>query len=264
MSRTQIKQYLQDYNGYAAAFVPRASYTFYKSALDTAIVDLQAFEQAYTAYSTALKKQEALQDAVGRALYQTDAMIASIMADMKDLTASLFKADNQVQLLTQPVLDAQRALMKAYKDLEDKINDSFGLSVPQLVNALTSIAFAPTKGMGSLQIANLAYEGFNTVPDLHETPVNKRILIGQLKQSAATVDGIKATLSQSRLDGTFELDDPYGTRLLAIESDLMSFLSNYASSAFTKVMDRIKSKFDDYIQAVIGRNTQALRYSTLR
>lgn len=228
--------------------------------LDNALADHAAFEKAYIAYHTALSKQEKLTDSVGLALQRMSQMMSSLEANIKDLAGRLQETGNRIVSLTDPVKNTHAELQKAFDRLKDQIKDDFELSVPQLVNALRSLAFSPTKGMAAVEGINLLYEGFTSVPDVEGRPANKDYLIRKIERGEATVKSIKDTLGKE-IDGEFKIDDPFGTRLMTAEDDMMSFLDAYATSSFIDVIDEIKDKFDAFVKAIVARNEQAILYN---
>ena len=80
-------------------------------------------------------------------------------------------------------MDTHAALDAKFKELKDKIKNTFSLSVPQLVNALTMCAFAPNKFMGGLQLANFGYQVHTSIPDMDGVPVRKEKIIGKLDRT---------------------------------------------------------------------------------
>lgn len=229
--------------------------------LDQSVASLAGCEHAYIAYHAAKDDQEKLQDAVHRALAEIDALDASLTADIRDLVPQLHALDNQITLLTEPVRSTHALLIAQYEKVKSKVKNAFDLSVPQIVNALTTFAFAPNKGMGAIQLGHLAYQGYSSVPNLGGEPVRKEHIIGKLDRTEASVKGIKSALSKDKLDGSFELDDPFGTRLLATQDEITTFMAEYAESSFADTIEEMKSKFDDYVKAIVARNSAVLKYN---
>ncbi|KAG6856632.1 hypothetical protein H0H87_002382, partial [Tephrocybe sp. NHM501043] len=250
----------QTFNGLASNWAPRASYTFYEQVLNLALNNHKVFENSYIKYHAALSKQEKLTESVNIALEQTSKMITCLTQDINDLVGRLQDTENLIVALTDPVVVSHAVLMKAFGELKDRILNSFQLSVPQLVDALTLLAFSPTKAMTGVQGFDLLFQGFNSVPDIEGRPVNKNLLIGKIKRGEATVKSIKDTLGKD-LDGSFKLDDPFGTRLMTTEEELMNFLEAYSTSSFANVINEIKDKFDEFVKAILARNEQAVLYN---
>ncbi|KAG6826788.1 hypothetical protein H0H92_014396 [Tricholoma furcatifolium] len=248
------------FNGHPTNWAPRGSYTFYDPALNRALEDHKAFELAYIDYHAALRKQEKLTEHVGLALQQTSQMIGDLIADINELVKRLQDTENLVISLTNPVESAHAVLLKKFEELKDRIKNDFELSVPQLMNALRSFAFSPTKSMAGVEGLNLLYEGLTSVPDIDGHPVNKDHIIGKIKRGEATVKSIKDILGRE-LDGEFKVDDPFGTRIMTAEEDMMSFLDAYANSSFADVIDEIKEAFDAFVKATVARNEQAVLYN---
>jgi hypothetical protein len=236
------------------------SYALYKDALVDALHDHRQFEDAYIKYCAALEKMERLEDSVAVALRQTDQMISSLEADITDLYDMVDEASNFVEALTPPVELTHEALIEAFERLKEEIKDYFGLSVPQVINALRSLAFSPTKGMGSVEALNLLYEGYTDIPDIEGRPVNKKIIIGKIQRGEATVKSIKTTVEHLD-DGTLVLDRECSTRLMTTEEDMMRFLEDFADTSFADVIDEMKEKFDAFIEAIVARNEQILHFN---
>lgn len=187
-------------------------------------------------------------------------MIGNLTKDIDDLVGRLQETEKLVISLTDPVERTHEVLRKKFEELKDKIKNDFELSVPQLMNALTFLAFSPTKSMAGVEGLNLLYEGFSSIPDIEGHPVNKDYIIGKIKRGEATVKSIKDILGHE-LDGEFKVDDPFGTRIMTVEEDMMSFLESYANSSFASVIDQIKKDFDAFVKATIARNEQAVLYN---
>ncbi|KAG6819310.1 hypothetical protein H0H93_013136 [Arthromyces matolae] len=249
------------FNGHPKNWAPRGSYTSYEEAVNNALKDHAAFESAYIAYHAALLKQQKLTEHVSLALQRSSLMIANLDIDINELVERLQKTEKLVISLTSPVEITHAVLLEKFKELEDRIkSDEFELSVPQLMNALRSLAFSPTVGMYLVERINLVYEGLTSVPDIDGHPVNRDHIIGKIKRGEATVKSIKDILGQE-LDGEFKVDDPFGTRIMTAEEDMMSFLESYANSCFADVITQIKEAFDDFVKAMVTRNKQAVLYN---
>jgi hypothetical protein len=243
-----------------ANWTPRGSYTFYKDALDTALTDHAAFENAYIAYHAALSNKLKLKDSIGLALQQTSQMISRLEKDIDDLVKQLQEMENHIGSLAEPVKSTHATLQKAFDDLKNKIKNDFNLSVPQLMNALKFLAFSPTKLMGGVEGLNLAYEGLTSVPDLNGKPANKDLIIRKIQHGEATVKSIKDTFKE-KLDGEFKLEDSFGTKLMTAEEDMMKFLEAYANSSFADVIDKMKDKFDAFVKTIVAWNEQVVLYN---
>ena len=252
----------QTYDGHRKDWIPRPSYTFYTDALNSALADHKAFEDAYINYHAALSQMQELQDSVGLALDQTSQIISGLNVDIDDLNAQLQESDKSITALTGPVTLTHTDLIVEFEKLKDQINDYFGLSMPQLLNALKSFAFGPNKGMAAVQGLDLLYQGFTSVPDLSGNPVNKDVIIGKIQYGEATVESIKDTLGKE-LDGSFELDDPFGTRIMTAEDSMMSFLDSFVNTSLAKVIKEMKDKFYAFVKAIIARNQEVLHYNVL-
>ena len=252
----------KSYNGHQKDWIPRASYTFYTEALNSALADHKAFEDAYIKYHSALSQMQQLQDSVGLALEQTSQIIIGLNADIDDLNAQLQESDNSIKVLTEPVTLTHTALMAEFEKLKSKIKDYFGLSMLQLINALRSIVFSPNKGMAAVDGLDLTYQGFSSPPDLDRSPVNEKLIIGKIEYGEATVKSIKDTLGKD-LDGSFKLDDPFGKRIMMAEESMMSFLDSFVNTSLADVIEEMKGKFDMFVKAIIARNQEVLHYNVL-
>ncbi|KAH7881755.1 hypothetical protein F5I97DRAFT_2076544 [Phlebopus sp. FC_14] len=254
-----------DYNGYTPRWVPRASYDFYKNVLDDALEDLQSFETAYIQYHTALAKQEDLNDEVKLAYSNTSRMVSRLNEDIEDIWSTLQDLNRKISAKAAIVLKAQKELKAAYEAEKARIEGAFGLGIPQIINAFTSIAMAPHKAMIGAEVTNLVYQGFNSVPTTDGGTVTKEYLASEIKQSEATISNIKLELKE-KLDGTYELDDPFGKRLIVEEERMLAQLDKFSEKALGGVKDAdtrkdLKTKFDAYIKAVTDRNDSIFQYN---
>jgi hypothetical protein len=266
--------------------VPRASYTFYKQVLDNALDDLGAFEKAYIDYNKALSQQENLSDKVRQAYDKTANIVASLQADISDLKGRLQDLEIQINAQKPVVEDAHTQLIKAYKAEEDAIKTAFGLSVPQMsvafllpkfishmfaayiyrLNALTMVAFSPSKGMLGLQAATLLYQGFDTVPTIDGATVTKEYLFSQLGQSQATIAAVSDNLGKDKVTGEYQLDEAFAKRLVVERDRMMAQLNEFSQEALGGVDDAdtradLESKFNTFIDAVVARNNLIVSYN---
>ncbi|KAH7885570.1 hypothetical protein F5I97DRAFT_1413611 [Phlebopus sp. FC_14] len=254
-----------DYNGHTPRWVPRASYDFYKGVLDDALTDLQSFETAYTQYHTALATQEDLNDKVKLAYSNTSRMVSRLNEDIEDIWSTLQDLNRKISAKTPVVLRAQKELKDAYEAEKAKIEEAFGLSISQIINAFTSIAMAPQKSMVAAEGADLIYKGFNSVPTADGGSVSKEYLASEIKQSEATISNIKLEL-KAKLDGTYQLDDAFAKRLIVEKERMLAQLDKFSDSALGGVKDAdtrkdLKTKFDAYINTVTDRNDSILQYN---
>ena len=255
--------FFQCYNGKKENWTPRASFTFYKDALDTALADHKAFEDAYIQYHAVRDNKGELQASVGLALDKTSQIVTGLMADIDELNTQLRESYKSIKRLTQPVIRTRTALMAEFKIVEERIQDHFGLSFPQILNALRSLAFAPQKSMGVVEGLDLAYQGITGVPNIDGTPVNKKLIIRKIQYGEATVESFKATLGQQQLDSEFILDDPNATRIMTAEEDLMSFLEDFVDTSLAEVNNEMKVEFEAFVKAILARNKEVLHYNIL-
>jgi len=186
-------------------------------------------------------------------------MLSSLKIQIDDLVKKLLATESLVISLTEPVKNTHAVLLQTFEELQDRIRNDFELSLPQLMNALKSVAFSTT-GKFASEAINLVYEGFTSVPNINGTPANQNYLISKIKLGEATVKSFKTELG-TELDGEFKLDDPFGTRLMVAEEDMMNFLEAYANSSFADVIEEMKTKFDAFVDAVVKRNEQAVLYN---
>ncbi|GJJ13687.1 hypothetical protein Clacol_007943 [Clathrus columnatus] len=258
-----------NYHGLQASWVPRASYKFYSGHLDRAMEDLTIFEKAYIEYNEALKAQEDLNDKLKIAYNNTANMISSLQADQHDLMLLIQDIYRDIIAATPVVENARKKLIQAYEAELKVIKSSFGLSVPQLINALTMIAFSPKSLMSGIQSADLIYQGFTTVPSIDGTSISKEYLAKEFLQSEGTIKNI-STLLKTKIDGTYQLDDPFATRLIVEKERIFSQLDQFSQEAFGGVNDgetrkQLEEKFDALIKAMTKRNGSILEYNvTLR
>ncbi|KAF8817289.1 hypothetical protein BYT27DRAFT_7237498 [Phlegmacium glaucopus] len=250
------------YNGHEQNWTPRASYTFYKDALDSALVDHEAFEDAYIKYHAVLSKGEELQDSVGLALTQTSQLITGLKADIGELATQLRESNDSINALTVPVKATHTALMEEFKIVKKKVKKYFGLNFPQILNAIKSLVFASDKGMAAIDGLDFVYQGFTTIPSIDGTSINKDVVIGKIQYGEATVQSFEATLGK-QLDGEFILDDPSATRIMTAEEDMMSFLDSFVNTSLAEVITEMKDKFNAFVKAILARNQEVLHYNIL-
>ncbi|KAK0703601.1 hypothetical protein B0T26DRAFT_757133 [Lasiosphaeria miniovina] len=256
---------LVNYCGFAPLWVPRASYTFYDQTVGDALDNLTAFENAYIKYSAALASQEDLNDQVKLAYDKTSNILASLDADISDLKRRQQDLNLHITNMTPVVETARSDLMKAYNAELDSINSAFGLSVPQIINALTMIAFSPGKAMGILQAGSLVYQGFTSIPTIDGVTVSKKYLASEMRQSEATVQNVSVEL-RTKIDGEYQLDDAFAKRLILARDQLMSQLDEFSHLVFGGVKEEksrqdLEDKFSAFIDAVTARNGLIFKYN---
>ncbi|KAG6379344.1 hypothetical protein JVT61DRAFT_11805 [Boletus reticuloceps] len=254
-----------DYYGYSARWVPRASYNFYKHVLDEALTDLESFENAYIQYHAALDEQEDLNDKLELAYSKTSRITSSLDKDRGDIWSGLQDLNRAITDMTPVVEKAHKQLMEAYEKEKTKIRNAFGLSILQVINAFTSIAFAPNLESLVKRVGDVVLPGFTTVPNISGGTVTNEYLASQINESEATFAKISTELKQ-KIDGSYELDEAFTKRLIVEKEQMLSQLDNFSNAALTDLDDEetrrdLREKFDAYINEVTKRNDLIFQYN---
>ncbi|KAF8431464.1 hypothetical protein L210DRAFT_2982969 [Boletus edulis BED1] len=254
-----------DYYGYSARWVPRASYNFYKHVLDEALTDLESFENAYIQYHAALDEQKDLNDKLELAYSKTSRITSSLDKDRGDIWSGLQNLNRGITDMTPVVEKAHKQLMEAYEKEKKKIRNAFGLSILQVINAFTSIAFAPNLESLVKRVGDVVLPGFINVPIISGGTVTKEYLASQINESEATFAKISTELKQ-KIDGSYELDEAFTKRLIVEKEQMLSQLDNFSNAAFTDLDDEetrkdLREKFDAYINEVTKRNDLIFQYN---
>lgn len=253
--------FFQSYYGNKQNWVPRQRFTYLNGLLNKALEDHKAFEVAYIEYHAVLSKKDELQDSVRLAQARTMQITAGLKTDIDDLSNKLRESNISIQNLTVPVMATHKTLMDEYKIVKKKVKDHLEWSLPQLINALRSIAFAPNSGMGAVEGLDLAYQGITSIPQIDGTNVNKDVIIRNIQYGETTVENFKATLG--KLNGEFTLDDPKATWIMTTKENTMKFLDSFVSTSLVDVVTEMKGKFDAFAKAILARNAEVLHYNIL-
>jgi hypothetical protein len=222
-----------------------------------------AFSDIETAYNTQLKKLDKTVDVVGQvkiARDQISGMQDTIMLDIPQLEARLSMTARTIDGW-QVLLPAKLSRLNAALDsFAADLKGYFNCDITTVLAGLGQVAFAPeSSAMWLTQGAQFVNSSISTVTDASGATVQKQYLLKQIKTVEATIDGLSEGF-QSATDGTLQLSDPGGAKLLA-EEDKIKALIDELSTKIPSAAKELGDAMDDYVDAVTSRNSQVLAYN---
>ncbi|KAJ8482434.1 hypothetical protein ONZ45_g14951 [Pleurotus djamor] len=252
----QLSQGL-DFYGHRRGWVPRGSFHFYKDYLKELIDAHGDIETNYWYYKDAnlsqAKRIEAIQVGQDKALH----IIRRAESDMAYYVQDLQTTQTLIAALTDPLPYRRIELLEAIKKAAEEINDTLSVTLANFVKVVTAIITAPgisgrvITGIGSI------LEGVDAIS---KTKIERKYILKKIEVITGDLKGIEHGLKVIE-DGTYQIDDPGATKLLMEEEKLMEIIEEYRNLLKAATVQHIKSKFDNYVKAVLIRNNALVHYN---
>jgi hypothetical protein len=264
LANTRLNQILsgRDLFGHDPQWGPRLSFFFYQQQYTNLAPQLQVVEENYSQYLAALAAGDAasyLSGAVADAQNRMDE--ASQQIDMitdpnGPLNTSGFQVGSFSPLLRQKRNDIQAQVQR----IEWDISNSYDLSPSLFIDALSSIAMAPTEFNAGVQVLGTGYKTLTEVDSINGQSVNKSYVVNQIEQCGNTIQSLAEGYSVLS-NGELQVDDPGAGKLLAAEDSLMSLVNQFKNAIPSSDADKLKNDLDDYVSLVKQRNTAVMTYN---
>ncbi|GES63467.1 hypothetical protein NFIA_003630 [Aspergillus terreus] len=251
-----------NYYGYHEGEVPLGSFAFYEGNATSALAHLEKIEKMYTQYLKVAKTLEEKKMAIrDRASYFEESRVQKEQL-RQDAISDLKDADRMIGANTTAMDAAKQSLLKALQDMEDPINKAFGVSFDDVISAIGQVLFVHgSNSMILLQGASLLHTGLTKIEGDDGIAVKKEFLIQQVHKISDTVE----SLDEGRKilqDGSLELNDPDAKKLIIEKAELHTLLGRFSKVLGGDVLKNVKKRFDAYVDAVLTRNGNVLRYNS--
>ncbi|KAF3935183.1 hypothetical protein ABW20_dc0109483 [Dactylellina cionopaga] len=264
LARARLNQILsgRDLFGHDPNWGPRLSFYFYQQQYIDLAKSLDEAEQNYEKYMTALAASDARDYLTGAAaaaqsrMGQSQAQIDMITAPNGPFNTSGF----QVGLFTPLLRDKRAEIQAQVQRIEWDINNSLDLSPSVFINALSSIAIAPTEFNASASLLSAGYTALTNVNSINGQPVNKSNIVSQIGQCGDTIQSLTEGYSVLA-NGGLQVDDPGAGKLISTVDSLKSLLNQFKSAIPSSDSAKLSKDLDDYVSLITQRNTAVLTYN---
>ncbi|OAP55689.1 hypothetical protein AYL99_09841 [Fonsecaea erecta] len=251
----------QDLFGHSPNWDPRLSVDFYTDGLDQLLANLKDIEASVQGYYKAIvlgneaDSKQNFQTASAAFNNNTD-QIAFLTGDNGILKTSATK----ITALTPKLTRARDDIKAKVQAVESDIRKNINLNPTDLLDALATVAMAPSEGFAAAEGASVAYKAWTTVDDAQGDSVNKDFIISQLGSCEGTLESLSEAYSV-RDDGHVSVDDPGAMKIIAAANSLENIVARYKSAITGADADALKASLDTYISVIQQRNDAVLTYN---
>ncbi len=268
-----------DYFGNSYTYV-QSKTTFSKYTSNTAESSIHAaldaygtMEQSFNAYSTLRERaRDNVKEHLGK-LEDNERYIKEIDEQLSVYTAAAEEARKnvnkvQVQLCPNPNDPNDGSMLnklkKDFEALEEKIKKLVNVNADDVLDALTTCAFAPKDvTLWAANALKLAHTAKTTIRDDEGDNVQKNYVIDELKEVEATTCSQLVESYKSSPDGTLTLTDPGAVKLSGQQKDLKKILDQFKKALHdVKAAENLENDFDRYVELITARNEAVLKYNT--
>lgn len=255
----------RDYYNHDKFWAPRMSYVEYDKQLKDALDSFDAIERSYESYMAAASDVAKRKEQTRQAQYAASTGEGQAESDIHQLSAELRDTAAKIADLQAQVQPKHQALDTEIDQVSSKIKQSFqGPTIKQLAEVASQMCFAPSgpaaAAIGAAQGASMIYSGATEVRTDSGESVNKEYLVNKINTMKADLDGLHEAVTAAADDPNLDVDDPGAAKLLAEENDIMNLVNQYRGVLGDDLND-LRQMFDDYINLVLQRNNEVLRYN---
>lgn len=253
----------QDLFCHSENWVPRLSMTFYESRVKSMLENFRVIEQAYEKYAKAEQKQQILSDQIGNA--------------RSSITLNLEAIDDRIRLINNPdgelnvaavaiaqytpkLSKGRSKLATSLDGLKNQIERYFHISVENILQALSMLAFAPHASMAAVQVLDVGYKSWSKIKNSQDIDVSKEYIVDQIETCTGTIRGLVDTY-RSLSTGELNVDDPGSAKIVATAETLQKLLEDFRKAIPAEQRAEVKSSLEDFLSLVKKRNDAVITYN---
>ena len=254
-----------DFYGYRPDEVPRCSYVWYSSQLESSLAHLTEIQSTYVKLlSRSLDVSKDLGTLTKRAKVCNDSCRyqKSLLEEAK---RALIKTGNQVQVCDESVTAGKKSLLRQVDKVEERIQAVFNISLTELVDAVGQLVFvqiglakafpyvAPYAAVQASPILNVneLRKQFRRQLDYLQrddgVDVNRKYLLRQLREVSNGLRGLSEGYKAAVDDGSLSLNDPGGDKLFIKQTELESLIKDFSDALSEETLENVRKEFNSFV-----------------
>ncbi|KAF4434166.1 serine protein kinase [Fusarium austroafricanum] len=244
-----------------ARWVPRLQYMQYAKAITKSLPPLKKLVISIAA------QQGTQQDPQSNVRLLADSVQAHIETLQQQIqlttssTGPLNSAGSQIQQYT-PALKAMRAIIQVQvAALTDEVQTSWNFNPSDIINGITQLTSSLDELVAGLSIFSGLYTSFTTIEGDDGSDVNKQYVIKQFDSAGKDLGKLNETVKMTA-SGTYSVDDPGATKLIADEKTLKDLLDKFEGALDAGKVKDLKKTLYEYAKLAKTRNAAVLKYNT--
>jgi hypothetical protein len=250
-----------DIFGLRSDYAPTASFSFYRDIQEKLVANFGILEEKYNKYYADMLENKATMDAFKSMTAQLNQTINALDSDIEKEERELFIIAERINTYQLQLVPLHKALLEKIDEFQAIIKKHFQFSLKDFVSVVATVAKQPQNVLGwSKELAQIGMNHMTQLTDDTGKAVDKKLLIDKVRVVEGKVDSIIDTYHQEN-SGMITVDDMSACKLIAAEEELMGVFSKFYED-FPQELDELEKLFKEYIDAMIGRNTQILLYNT--
>ena len=247
-----------DFYGNATDYAPLGSIQSYQERFAGTLTALESIQRECDDRVTALEKASRTASDLAQAQNTLTQQQRAYDAAAEAERATIAELITQIGTADAEAIAAKDTLSKsAFTDFESAVQSTCGISMGDLIDVLGQLAFLGQEpfqagAMIVSQAAKLGEAAASKVLDKDGSPVDKKLVIGQLTATDLSKDKLTAIVGG---ESGVRLSDPGAIKLIAEQSKLDELCDKlWTISGAAKA----KEAFDEYVSAVQARNAHVM------
>ncbi|MGV3616474.1 MAG: hypothetical protein ACO1SV_14185 [Fimbriimonas sp.] len=242
-------------------YTPLASYEFYSGQLAQMIEWFGKLEDGYRDYFATDKDAKKEREAVQDILEGSRQSVEDSQKAVKDLYGIARDSLQDILTFDVAIRDERATVVPMIDRFKEKLDKHFDVDFKEIFAAVSTIAFAPESGwMWATQAAGTLYKFDHDIVTDDGQTLPKKYMV---RQVGAIGGSIKQLVEGFKVlpDGTIGEDDAGAALLLAEQKSLYRLLDSIYDK-FTAEVDELKTAFKKYVDVVLARNQEILKYNS--
>ncbi len=247
----------QDLFGNSSAWVPRLTYTYYKTSLGISISRLDEMTKLLSNFMTQEKSN--LADKVKATKAHQDECDTQITL-LTQVGGPMQVAASQIASFTPVLKDHRSNLLTMIDSIKSMIQEKTNTDPKMFIDSLATTAMGHGGFNFFAQGASLTYTMKNTVHQRDGTNVEKDYVVDQFTEAGDTFSSLAEGV-KNRADSSVDVTDPKCTKLLASTEKIMKLVNDFKSALDPATHAAIRAELDLYVNYVQQRNDAVIAYN---
>lgn len=265
LQAVRLQEYLLqglDYMGRKQDYVPLLSFQSYKNNLTDMETHMHSMEELKSRYLEQEEEQKRHKERCQSMEREYRDIRERLQEDIKVLADRLKKTQNEILLYDRKARQKKPELTLQIKRFEKAVKEHSGFELSKIISSMTFVAFAPKSpvmwGAAGMEIL---VDAEKRIEDNAGISINRDYLTGRMEKISLTLESLQENYERQE-DGELFLADPGGQKLLAVQEEIESILSQI-DLKLAEESEELRAGVEDFVQAVLERNHAVLSYNSI-